>query len=83
MSTPKKLKTFWPLFKKSVLIADNTSEGSTPQRLFWPKEFLTRDIPEARVWTYGYSVNVTSDIANNKNTTAKTLRTRSYSWHIA
>jgi hypothetical protein len=23
--------------------------GSTPDKLFWPEEFLTRDIPDARV----------------------------------
>ena len=36
---------------------------------FWPEEFLTNDIPEARVWTYGYNADVIEGIfrASNKN----------------
>ncbi|KAF2010990.1 hypothetical protein BU24DRAFT_377777, partial [Aaosphaeria arxii CBS 175.79] len=37
--------------------------------VFWPKEYLAVDIPEARVWTYGYNADVIGDLfqANNKN----------------
>ncbi len=38
-------------------------------KLFWPDEYLTRDIPDARVWTYGYNADAISGFfqANNKN----------------
>ncbi|KFY18110.1 hypothetical protein V492_00135 [Pseudogymnoascus sp. VKM F-4246] len=72
-ATPKKWKTFRPLFKKSVLAVDNTSGDSAPERLFWLEEFLTLDIPEARVWTYGYNADVIGGVfqANNKNSVSQ------------
>ena len=38
-------------------------------KLFWPNEYLTQDIPEARIWTYGYNADITGGLfqANNKN----------------
>lgn len=33
-------------------------EESQPQAIFWPKEFLPRDVPHARVITYGYEAEV-------------------------
>ncbi len=51
------------------IAASSTSEnGST--RLFWPEEYLAQDIPEARVWTYGYNADTINGLfqANNKNT---------------
>ncbi|KFZ16903.1 hypothetical protein V501_02016 [Pseudogymnoascus sp. VKM F-4519 (FW-2642)] len=72
-ATPKKWKTFRPLFKKSVLAVDNTSGDSAPERLFWLEEFLTLDIPEARVWTYGYNADIIGGVfqANNKNSVSQ------------
>ena len=37
---------------------------------FWPEHYLVADIPEARVWTYGYEVDVlhVNTKANNQNT---------------
>jgi hypothetical protein len=37
--------------------------------LFWPDEYLAEDIPEARVWTYGYNADVIGGMfeASNKN----------------
>ncbi|OBT57821.1 hypothetical protein VE04_01878 [Pseudogymnoascus sp. 24MN13] len=72
-ATPKKWKTF---FKKSVLAADNTSGDSAPERLFWLEEFLALDIPEARVWTYGYNADVIGGVfqANNKNSVSQHSR---------
>ena len=39
------------------------------QEVFWPKDYLANDIPEARVWTYGYNADVIGGLfqANNKN----------------
>ncbi|KAK5994162.1 FAD-dependent monooxygenase prx3 [Cladobotryum mycophilum] len=39
------------------------------QKPFWPEEFLATDIPEARIWTYGYNADVIEGVfqANNGN----------------
>jgi hypothetical protein len=65
-TTPNKRKALQSLFKKTVSTA-NTSGGSTSQKLFWPEEFLTHDIPEARVWTYRYNADVIGVFEANKN----------------
>jgi hypothetical protein len=41
----------------------------SPSTVFWPEEYLAHDIPEARVWTYGYNADVIGGLfqANNKN----------------
>ena len=52
---------------------DNTSGDSAPERLFWLEEFLTGDISDARVWTYGYNADVIGGLfqANNKNSVSQ------------
>lgn len=37
--------------------------------VFWPEEYLAVDIPQARVWTYGYNADVIGGLfgANNRN----------------
>ena len=51
--------------------SNSTQDGtSTRQRqLFWPHDYLAKDIPQARVWTYGYNADVIGGLfqANNKN----------------
>ncbi|KAH6630387.1 hypothetical protein B0J18DRAFT_100537 [Chaetomium sp. MPI-SDFR-AT-0129] len=46
------------------------------KKLFWPREFLTEDIPEARVWTYGYNADAVGGVfqANNKNSVSQHAR---------
>jgi hypothetical protein len=41
--------------------------------LFWPDEYLAEDIPEARVWTYGYNADVIGGMfeASNKNSVSQ------------
>ena len=36
---------------------------------FWPEEYLANDIPEARIWIYGYNADVIEGIfrASNRN----------------
>ena len=50
---------------------NSTQEGaiSRQQEVFWPKDYLANDIPEARLWTYGYNADVIGGLfqANNKN----------------
>ncbi|KAK4197446.1 putative kinesin light chain [Triangularia verruculosa] len=49
----------------------NTGSGSTSStssNVFWPNDFLVDDLPEARVWTYGYNADVIGFFqAGNKN----------------
>ncbi|KAI9162705.1 putative Kinesin light chain [Paramyrothecium foliicola] len=47
-----------------------------PVRRFWPEEFLAQDLPEARVWTYGYNCHVIEDTfkPNNKNNISQHAR---------
>ena len=61
------------LFKSmtSPLESGSTQNDASvaPQKIFWPKDFLTQDIRQARVWTYGYNANVIGGLfqADNKN----------------
>ncbi|KAL8699698.1 MAG: hypothetical protein Q9201_005860 [Fulgogasparrea decipioides] len=43
--------------------------SSRQQEVFWPKDYLAKEICEARVWTYGYNADVIGELfqANNKN----------------
>jgi hypothetical protein len=72
-----KRKVFPTLFgaKPSTPTANiQTGEGSsTSPKLFWPDEYLTQDIPEARVWTYGYNADVIGGLfqANNQNSVSQ------------
>ncbi|KAH6624140.1 hypothetical protein B0J18DRAFT_169077 [Chaetomium sp. MPI-SDFR-AT-0129] len=54
-------------------IADNVTSEERPNKLFWPDEYLTQDIPEARVWTYGYNADAIGGLfeANNKNSVSQ------------
>ena len=47
----------------------NRTEPSSSRSPFWPEEYLANDIPEARIWTYGYNADVIEGIfrASNKN----------------
>ncbi|KAF2675937.1 hypothetical protein K458DRAFT_323244 [Lentithecium fluviatile CBS 122367] len=77
VSTSSKRKTFKSFLraKPSTPTTDtNTYEGSSAlRRLFWPDEYLTHDIPEARVWTYGYNADAIGGLfqANNKNSVSQ------------
>jgi hypothetical protein len=72
-TTTNKRKILTSLFRsKSPTTTPDApaGEGSSSTRLFWPDEFLTRDIPDARVWTYGYNADAIGFLyrAKNKNT---------------
>jgi hypothetical protein len=72
-SATSKRKSFKSIFKpKSSASKTGGKKGesnSASQKLFWPQEYLTQDIPQARVWTYGYNADVIGGLfqANNKN----------------
>jgi hypothetical protein len=55
---------------ESALGRTSPASSSRPlPAVFWPKEYLTVDIPQACVWTYGYNADVIGGLfqANNKN----------------
>jgi hypothetical protein len=41
--------------------------------VFWPEQYLVPDIPDARVWTYGYNADVIGGLfqSNNKNSVSQ------------
>lgn len=49
------------------------SSTSTTEKLFWPLEFLVEDVPQARIWTYGYNADVLAGMfqMNNKNSVSQ------------
>jgi hypothetical protein len=57
--------------KPSVSTADGkeSDERLKPRQIFWPRDYLVQDIPQARVWTYGYNADIISGPlqGNNKN----------------
>ncbi|KAK3385401.1 hypothetical protein B0H63DRAFT_182369 [Podospora didyma] len=75
-AAPGEKKRRWLTFFMSN---DNTAGGSSTTSesssfvssgtIFWPDEYLTEDIPEARVWTYGYNADAIGGMfqPNNQN----------------
>jgi len=57
--------------KSSTPTADAPKNDASASRseVFWPNDFLVDDIPDARVWTYGYDADTIGGLfaANNKN----------------
>ncbi|KAF4468122.1 kinesin light chain [Fusarium albosuccineum] len=52
---------------------EDAVEESTQRKPFWPEEFLALDMPEARIWTYGYRSAVFEGLfrANNLNSASQ------------
>ncbi|OBT40517.1 hypothetical protein VE00_08999 [Pseudogymnoascus sp. WSF 3629] len=70
----KNMKTFFGL-KKSKKESDDKRQTSTspPSDIFWPEEYLVPDLPQARIWTYGYNADVIGGLfqANNQNSVSQ------------
>ncbi|OBT60411.1 hypothetical protein VE03_10205 [Pseudogymnoascus sp. 23342-1-I1] len=68
------IKTFFGL-KKSKKETDDNRQTSTspPSDIFWPEEYLVPDLPQARIWTYGYNADVIGGLfqANNQNSVSQ------------
>lgn len=45
------------------------AEQTQSSKIFWPRQYLVPEIPEARIWTYGYNADVIGGLfqADNKN----------------
>ncbi|RDW59198.1 hypothetical protein BP5796_12122 [Coleophoma crateriformis] len=67
-------KSFFKL-KKSKKEKNNQEQTSTsiPAEVFWPEEYLVPDLPQARIWTYGYNADVIGGFfqANNQNSVSQ------------
>ncbi|GJN84268.1 hypothetical protein PLIIFM63780_007824 [Purpureocillium lilacinum] len=59
--------------KSTTSSVKSDEKDSTSPRIFWPFDFLAEDIPEARMWTYGYDADVIGGVfqANNKNSVSQ------------
>ncbi|CAH0026249.1 unnamed protein product [Clonostachys rhizophaga] len=57
------------LLKSGKTTSTALSEAGGQPKPFWPEEFLTRDLPDARIWTYGYNADVIQGMfrAGNQN----------------
>ncbi|KUJ20834.1 uncharacterized protein LY89DRAFT_682496 [Mollisia scopiformis] len=70
----RNIKSFFRL-KKSKKGKNNQGQTSTsiPADIFWPEEYLVHDLPQARIWTYGYNADVIGGLfqANNKNSASQ------------
>lgn len=46
-----------------------STTSSTSSTVFWPNDFLANDLPEARIWTYGYNADAIGGLfqARNRN----------------
>ncbi|KAK1633204.1 hypothetical protein BDP81DRAFT_473894 [Colletotrichum phormii] len=75
--TIKKRTGLRSFFKSKRLTPDpspsQAQDVSSPPSVFWPDDFLTDDIPEARIWTYGYDADVIGGVfqANNQNSVSQ------------
>ncbi|RYP81323.1 hypothetical protein DL769_002052 [Monosporascus sp. CRB-8-3] len=82
-AAPNKRRAFKPFFTrfraKHTVLSRNEDNDSNNRNLsigpsvFWPRDYLTEDIPEARVWTYGYNADVVSGMfqADNQNSVSQ------------
>jgi hypothetical protein len=53
---------------------DRNGDDEEPSQdgIFWPSDFLDHDLPDARLWTYGYNANVIGIFeANNQNSVSQ------------
>ena len=49
--------------------ASKATNNNPVKGVFWPEELLAHDLPQARVWSYGYNADLINGMfgANNKN----------------
>ncbi|KAH6662246.1 Alpha/Beta hydrolase protein [Halenospora varia] len=59
--------------KSSASTANNRTSKDSSAKVFWPNEYLIQDIPEARIWTYGYNADVIGGLfqADNQNSVSQ------------
>ncbi|KFY92599.1 hypothetical protein V498_04835 [Pseudogymnoascus sp. VKM F-4517 (FW-2822)] len=70
----KNIKTFLGLKKSKKETDDKRQTSTSPlSDIFWPEEYLAPDLPQARIWTYGYNADVIGGLfqANNQNSVSQ------------
>ncbi|KFZ20076.1 hypothetical protein V501_00302 [Pseudogymnoascus sp. VKM F-4519 (FW-2642)] len=70
----KNIKTFFRLKKSKRETDDKRQTSFSPlSDIFWPEEYLASDLPQARIWTYGYNADVIGGLfqANNQNSVSQ------------
>lgn len=57
------------LFKRKAVIEEQATTSPPAAQVFWPKQYLAPDVPQASIWTYGYNADAIGGLfqANNKN----------------
>ncbi|KAK5625679.1 hypothetical protein RRF57_001395 [Xylaria bambusicola] len=70
--TPRKRERFKGIFRPRPTPAD-TNDKHINDVIFWPRDYLLEDVPEAEVWTYGYNADVIGGLfqANNQNSVSQ------------
>lgn len=74
-SQPKKRSRIRTLFRSrpenssSSTPIPTSTPSPTRSAIFWPNDFLANDLPEARIWTYGYNADAIGGVfqAHSKN----------------
>jgi hypothetical protein len=71
LSKRKRFKSFFKPKPSGSSTADQ--DMSEAYAVFWPQDYLIEDIPEARVWTYGYNTDVIGGLfqSNDRNSVSQ------------
>lgn len=66
-------RTLKSIFRKPVPTNNEIEGSSTSHTLFWPYHYLSQDVPNATVWTYGYNADIIGGLfqANNGNSVSQ------------
>ena len=75
----KSSKSFFKSFLKRQGVTspstgtDQLQDSNISSKIFWPDQYLASNIPQARIWTYGYNADVIGGLfqANNKNSVSQ------------
>jgi len=72
-AVPRQRKNIFKSIFKPKSSRAETEQLDQPSKIFWPKEYLVEDLPDARVWTYGYDADAIGGLfqAKNKNSISK------------
>ncbi|KAF3913118.1 hypothetical protein AA313_de0201855 [Arthrobotrys entomopaga] len=64
-----RISLFWRRKNKTDPTGVETLKPPASSEVFWPEEYLVPDIPQARIWTYGYNADVVGGLfqSNSKN----------------
>jgi hypothetical protein len=69
----KTIKSLFRLKRSKEKNNQGQTSTSISADIFWPEEYLVPDLPQARIWTYGYNADVIGGLfqANNNNSVSQ------------